>query len=532
MRRPQRKFTRTRIASSAIKAFLERPRRDLRKLKNASDARLQERADELEIRPPLFKRLRREQRICFLIGAKYRYAAFMLDTGMGKTLLSCALIRYFNELGDTNSALVLVPNRANKTEWAREIEKHIDAGRLPEDFSYCILKGSSENKWQQLADSQDLVCVETYAGLARMVCSLVPSKKKKRNVLKPNPALVKKLCGLFDSLIMDESTLVGSSKSLPYRICRQLRKRATIAYTLTGTPFGRDPTMLWSQMFLVDQGQTLGETLGLFRAAFFNEKEDHFGHVTYTFDKRNEELLNRVLAHSSVQYEADESTLPALTHIKKYASLPADADQLYQIARKNLIEAKGSIRESKNAFLRMRQISSGFVGYHDDDEGRKAEYEFSFNPKREMLFSLLEAINPNYKRVVFVDFVFSGSMIGREMQKAGIPYAHLWGGTKDPDAERERFENDDDCRTLILNNQSGGFGLNLQIVKYGIYYEAPVSPIMRKQTRRRFERQGSEHTKVFLYDLLVRNTMDEAILKWHAEGEGLFDAIIRGKAKI
>jgi SNF2 family DNA or RNA helicase len=521
------------ITKVAVKAFLDKPRRDLRTLKKLSDDRLQERVEELPVRPPLFKRLRHEQKVCFLIGAKYRYAGFLLDTGMGKTLLSLSLIRYFNVLGKVKCVLVLVPNRSNKTEWLREVRKHQDAGMLPEDFTARMLNGSSVQKWKQLEDGDELILVETYAGLTRMVCTLVPPKKKGgKNKLKPDPKLIKRLCKLIDGLIMDESTFVKNHKALPYRICRQIRKTAYMAFALTGTPFGRDPVDLWAQMYLVDNGETLGTTLGMFREALFKSKEDHWGHVTYDFDKKNEDKLNRLLAHSSIQYEVDESDLPALIPIRKYVSLPDDADELYQAARRQLLAAKGHFRETNNAFLRMRQISSGYVGYNDDDLGKRAEFEFSFNPKRDLLLSLIDEIRPDRKIIVFVEFVFSGSMIGRELEKKKVNFAHLWGGTKDPEATLAKFKDDPACRVLILNNQAGGFGLNLKMAKYGIYYESPVSPIIRKQTRRRFERQGSDHSKVFQYDLITRGTMDDAILKWHAEGEGLFDAIIRGKATI
>jgi SNF2 family DNA or RNA helicase len=179
----------------------------------------------------------------------------------------------------------------------------------------------------------------------------------------------------------------------------------------------------------------------------------------------------------------------------------------------------------------MRQISSGFVGYFDDDLGKRAEFEFPFNPKRELLLSTIESIRPDRKILVFVEFVFSGSAIGRELEKMGIGFSRLWSGTKDTDAAISKWLHDPECQVFIVNNQMA-IGGNWQVAKYGIYYESPVSPIMRKQSRRRFERQDSEHDKVFQYDLLVRGTMDEAILKWHAEGEGLFDAIIRGRAKV
>ena len=47
--------------------------------------------------------------------------------------------------------------------------------------------------------------------------------------------------------------------------------------------------------------------------------------------------------------------------------LGEDAETYYRKAKDAIIAAKGNYRETKNAFLRMRQISSGFVGFHDEN---------------------------------------------------------------------------------------------------------------------------------------------------------------------
>jgi hypothetical protein len=66
----------------------------------------------------------------------------------------------------------------------------------------------------------------------------------------------------------------------------------------------------------------------------------------------------------------------------------------------------------------------------------------------------------------------------------------------------------------------------LQIAKYGIYYESPVGAIMRKQTEKRLDRQYSIHDRIMLIDLIVRGTVDQSILDFHAEGRSLWKAIL------
>lgn len=526
-------------SKKAIREFMDRPRRDLRKLKELSDARIEERMRALPIRPPVWDVLDRVQKICFLIGAKYGYAFLILDTGMGKTLLSCALLLYFREMGDVNAGLVLVPTRANKIEWAREVRKYRLKGWIPKDFTLDVLAGSSADKWAQLEEGTAYLTVETVGGFTRMVSDLKQKEKKNGDkvwVLVPNRSRVEKMIRYMDGVWIDESTTVkGGRSTIAWRVLKKMRDRVWCLFPMTGTPMGRDPTDLWAQSYLADKGEALGDTLSLFRAALFNQSEpDEWGAITYTFPKRNEAVLNRMLAHSAIEYEVDESDLPEVQVIPKFVTLPGEAMAHYQEAREALYKSKGNVQEMQNAFLKMRQISSGFVGYYDDEEGKRAQFEFPFNPKLEYLMALLKEIRqgPRYKRIVFCDFVFTGSMIERELKREGIPYARIWRGTKDIDAERDRFEQDDECCTLVLNNQMGGYGLNLQIARYGIYHEPPVSSILAKQTRRRFERQYSDVLKKFLYRLMVRDTMDEQIYRWHAEAGGLWQAVLRGRVRV
>lgn len=525
---------RSKLPQKAIDAFLDQPRRDLRSFKTMKKSRRRARADALEGPvPDYFDDLQREQQVCFLIGAKYRHCMFVLDTGMGKTLLALSLIDYFRELGEAQTVLVLVLSRANKVEWAREIEKHKRQGRLSDDLNYVILKGSSENKWRQLEKSYATIVLESVGGFTRMVSKMFPPKKETgKFILKPDRALVQKLKNMLHGLVVDESQTLKSHKTIAFRVCKQLRKTTYFTFPMTATPLGKDPQDLWSQMFLTDQGESLGKTLGLFRAALFNEKEDDYGHVSYEFPKKNSQLLNDLLAHSSIEYEADGSSLPPVTEVEKWATLPEEAEQYYAAALEELKRVhRVNMKKAGNAFMRMRQISSGYLGYDDDELGKRAQFEFAFKPKLELLLATIQQVRSDHKIIVFVDFVFSGSMICRELEKLKIGHTRIWGGTKDIEAARDAFDNDASCQVLVLNNQMAP-GQNLQVAKYGFYYESPVSPILRKQTRRRFERQYSEHERVFLYDFLVRGTFDKGILQGHARAGGLFDAIIRGEVKI
>lgn len=509
---------------------MNRKRSDYRKWKRKSLDELQAIMEKLPVRPPIWKKLKKHQRVCLLIGARTRRFCIWNDTGTGKTLLCLSLMLYFRKAGIAQRNLVLVPNRINKDEWRRDVFKWSPKTKV------LVLRGSSESKWQAIAESDATIIVETYAGLVRMVSDLEVIKRKNkqpRTELRFQPKLIKKLRATFDGLYMDESIMVVRKKrigSLAHRVCKLLAKTAQVKFALNGTPFGRDPTDLWGQIHIVDDGYTLGETLALFRAAFFTAKENYFGGATYTFKTRFKPLLHEFMANISIRYTANAADLPRVVPILKEVRLPKDAQAYYDDAKAAVLAARGNYQEMQNAFLRMRQVSSGFVGYYDDETGERASYVFERNPKLESLISYIQEFSDEYKGVVFHEFTFSGNMIEKELKKEGIATARVYGGTKDADAELDRFVKDPACRILLLQNAAGGYGLDrAKVAKYGLYYESPVGTVLRKQTMRRIERQYSEHETVIIADFVTRGTVDQQILDAHAEGFDLFAAVVEGR---
>jgi len=519
------------IPKAAIRQFLARERGDYRKWKNYKFNKLDALMEKLPARPPIWRRLRKHQRVCLLLGARHGSWAFFLDTGCGKTLLSIALARYFEKVKRGKVFLVLVPNRINMFEWGDEITKHSP------NTKYTILGGSSKEKWAAVQKGDSLLYVTTYMGLLHMVCKTTVTKK---GVTKMTPwdKQINALLRIVDGFFFDESTELGNPDSLTYRICRRFAKaKNKLVYPLTGTPFGKDPKPLWAQMFLVDLGHSLGETLGLFRSAFYSETMNQMsGFPEYHFEKKKAKLLHEFIAARSITYEAEATSLPKLIPVVKEVNMSSDAEAHYYAVQdefRSALEVQGpkDLTVIKNSFLRLRQISSGFIGYHDDETGERASLEFKDNPKLDLLLSILDEVTPRYKVVVYCQFTISGAMICRELTKVKIGHQRIYGGTKDQKVVLEAFKTDESCRVLVLNNDCGGFGLNLQIARYGIYFESPISPIMRKQTRRRVERQGSDHSSVFIYDLITRGTYDHANLAALEEGKNLLEEVLRGKAK-
>jgi hypothetical protein len=337
-----------------------------------------------------------------------------------------------------------------------------------------------------------------------------------------------------DGYLVHNSTKIANHKNLSFKVCNAISRNCDVRYALAGRPFGRDPLQLWAQFFLTDRGETLSPHIGFYQEVFFHKKKLiwHPNAYEHVFNPKMQGQLTRITAHRSLSYDVEECvTLPELTRIKRYVDFPVETLVYYNNLIRDLIEAKGDVRVVKNVFLRLRTLSSGFLGMKDDDSGEKSEIAFDSNPKLDLLLDLIDEVPDDRKCIVFYDFTYSGRRISEELKKRKIKAGWLWSGTKNWAQMEKQFREDPKFKVLVINSKKGSYGLNLQHANYCFFYESPVSGIDRDQAEKRAHRTGQKHT-VFMYDLLVRNSVDDKILNYQSEGRSLFQALVSDPAKV
>jgi SNF2 family DNA or RNA helicase len=512
------------IARSSIKDFFSRDLLDFRTLKDSKDTWVDGELAKLNPQPVFRTDPYLHQKICFLIGNEFPQFLNMLDMGLGKSKLMLDLFFYFMATKRARKMLVLCNTTSLVESWLMEVEKHtpwLTASRIAKSEDFL-----------RSHDLNDDVCVTTYQGWMHFVCDKVKKKGEKVNKMVINHGRLKHLCLTFDFVVYDESTALKNHRSLYSKIARKMLKLVKTRFALTGTPHGRNPEDLWNQFFVIDGGETLGDSLGIFREAFFDAKDNYWtGWPSYKFRKDMADELNRMMANRSIYFASEECLdLPAKVYVKHPIVMPSEASAYYEKVVNEVQAAGGHLAKLDGAFIKMRQILSGFVHFKDEDEDRK-EIVFDENPRLEELVDLINAIDERKKVVVFLEFVLSGELISNALKEVRIGHERLYSGTKDKKRVLERFNSDKRCRVLIVNNQSGALGLNLQVANYVIFYESPVSPIVRQQAEKRCHRIGQKE-KVFYYDLVVKKSIDEKILKYVQEGKDLFAAIVRGEESL
>ncbi len=518
----------------AVAIYLGRKFKDSEKAKHRSEDYLDARLAELDPPVKFYRKPRKHQKACFLLGLNYTGYAFWLDQGLGKTGLSLDLAWYFAKR-DGFRSLVLVPYGNQVAEWAssegpihRPDLRTVGVSGTPLERAHTF--------WEAEADL--VVC--TYAGFLTFLCGRVAVEDEngetKRNKMVLDPELVEKALARFQVIFADEATQLANAQSTAFKILRKMREGGLPRlYELTGTPFGDDPHLLWSQYYLVDLGETLGATLGIFRAAFFTTKRNFFGGFEYKFKKSLEPLLKRFVRNRAIRYVSEEvEDLPPVIgglvsktgFVVRKATLHKATVAYFEQAVKDLRAARGNYTETENAWHRLRRISSGYL-LPKNEVGEELPLIFPINPKLDLLLSMIEQVDTSRQIMVFCYYRKTVEIVAEALKKRKLTVSTIYG----KQAEKAQLAELGKFRTgktrILVANEAAAYGLNIQCASVVLVFESPTKPIVRRQMEKRAWRFGQTR-RVFIYDLVTEMTGDEKILKALAEGKDVFDGILRG----
>lgn len=528
------------INPAAVEAFRNRPLNDGHRVKKLSARAVDRRLDRILgkfgdgffLTPPYL-----HQKACFLLGARRPGYMLFMDMGTGKTKVALDLIRYrrlewegdpavieAEGLGapDTRfGALVLVPNVSNVGEWLEQARTHasdLTVIGLTDTMGRSVRENAVAQAWDVL------VC--TYQGYVSLVC------KRKGGGMALDPARAEALESRVTMVVYDESAYLKNWQSLTFRLAKRLLRRSSFRLGLTGTPFNRSPIDLWSQFYAVDGGETLGGTLGIYRAAFFREKPRFWGRgFDYVFRERRKDELGRMIRHRSIRYAEDECLdLPGNVRTRHPVDMTEVVRGYYDEVAAKVRAAPDDIEVMKNAYHYFRQLASGYVKVRPKDGSEPQVLAFDPNPKMDALESILKEIPASRKIIIFCWYQTTGAMIAERLTALEAPFVRLYGKSKGKAEIVARFKHDPAVR-ILLASKSGALGLNLQVANHVIFYEGFDSAIDRQQAERRVRRPGQTR-RTYFHDILVRKSVDEKILQAVEAGRSLLAQLMDGTATV
>ena len=407
-------------------------------------------------------------------------AGLWLDPGLRKTSICLAAISMLKAEKNFKRALVIAPLRVAQLTWPGELSKWTDFKHL----RFNLLHGP--DKAERLTDRADidLINPEGLAWLFDAVKGKWP----------------------WDVLVVDESTKFKNWSAQRTKLLRTHLHKFDRRWTLTGTPAPNGLGDVFSQAYIMDGGQALGQFITQFRNRYMVQG----GYLGYQWLPRPgawEEVARKLKPIVMRLNAEDWIELPPLVHNTIEVELPAAARQTYKkLERDFFVELeKGDIVAVNAAALstKLRQATNGSVYM----EGGAAHVLHA--AKLEALEDLVEELQGS-PLLVSVSFLSEVEQI-RASLGATVPY--LGGGVSTKVAEHIVHNwNEGKLPVLLVHPASVSHGLNMQenahhLCWYGLTWNLEEYD----QLIRRIWRSGQTQ-RVVVHHIIARGTVDQAVL--------------------
>lgn len=406
-------------------------------------------------------------------------AGLLLDMGMGKTAVCLtAADKLLNDYFAVSKVLVIAPLKPAKETWPPEAAKWDHLKHL----TVSLIVGSQQERLASLQRDADIYVINRES-----VVWLVDYYKSKWP---------------FDMVIIDELSSFKSSKAQRFRALKKVRKYIKRIVGLTGTPSPNGLLDLWPEMYLLDEGKTLGRTLTSYRDTYFvPDKRNATTIFSWKPKEGAEGLIYKKLEGLCISMAAaDYLQLPDRLFIRHEAELSAKAKELYStLERDTLLPfVDGDIDAPTAAVLTNKLLQAAGGAAYDENGNVKVLHE----DKLEALDQLIEEANG---QSVLVFYAFKHE---RDRIMARYP------GAVDinEDSAVTRW-NRGEIPILLAHPASAGHGLNLQEGGHiAIWYGLSTSLELFQQANKRLHRPNQKKT-VLIHIILMKGTYDYRVLE-------------------
>jgi SNF2 family DNA or RNA helicase len=146
--------------------------------------------------------------------------------------------------------------------------------------------------------------------------------------------------------------------------------------------------------------------------------------------------------------------------------------------------------------------------------------------KLELFLELIDELHTEGRKVlVFSQFTTMLSILEGEIKKRKYSYSKLTGSTRKRDEAIEKFT-EGKADIFLISLKAGGVGLNLVAADTVIHYDPWWNPAVENQATDRAYRIGQDKP-VFVYKLIIENSIEEQILKLQEKKKALQDGIYK-----
>jgi len=428
-----------------------------------------------------------QERVHRFIAQKERVGIFVFYGG-GKTFMS---LRWLESLYDANKkvfpALVLTM-KSLVDQWGTEIEKHCSR-------SYVRVTGNAQQRVKALRKQAELYILNYDAVRSVPV----------RSQLEKMP---------FRAVIADESAMLKEARTFRFKTWRRLLRNVPYRALLSAKPVQEHPQDVWAQMLFLDGGQSLGANFWQFRTKYFYPGPPWRPYEWVLKPGAGEEISKQI-SRNCLQIRKTEiiHQLPPKSYNEIKLTMPEKTRKLYLELKRNF-EAElpsGHTLSTQWAMVKaskMHQLCQGFVytseGWEDID-----------HTKLDWLRENIPLMLSTGPVLLWVCFKAMQQRIASLLEDMDVPFGNFCSEL----SQQERSHiiagfNTHKYDVLLLSQQVGAAGLNLQRANQAVFVCTDFKAALRENAEERCHRIGSEgHKNVTYYDLVMKNSMDEVVLK-------------------
>ncbi|MDQ3667951.1 MAG: SNF2-related protein [Acidobacteriota bacterium] len=424
------------------------------------------------------------------------------EVGLGKTIEAGMVLKEYLLRGMAERVLILTPASLVK-QWQEEIKVKFGISFATSYDS--LFRKDAESFWAQ----------------PRVIASIAAARRPEQ--------LTRLVMQAYDLVIVDEAHHLKNRATANWKLVDALQKRFLLL--LSATPVQNNLVEIYNLLTLLKPG--IFKTEKEFRANYMTAgqprkpaKSERLRDLMRDVMIRNTRSAVDVrlpLRHAAtIMLEPNE---PEATCYEQLSGLVQEAHRAgpatRRLALRHLLAAAGSgpasAADAIGRFLGnnvMTEAWSRLLG----------AYEALDSGSKQIGLQQLLRRNPNEKKIVFVHHRATLAALQRLLDKQGMHFVVFEGAMSGPAKDRviERFR---DEVPILLSTESGGEGRNLQFCNTIINFDLPWNPMAIEQRIGRIHRIGQTRD-VFVFNLVVRHTLEEQILRILDEKINMFELVV------
>lgn len=417
------------------------------------------------------------------------YSAIFHEQGLGKTKIAIDLLLYWLEHRNIDTVLIVTKKQLVKN-WIDEFAIH----------THIHPKTLSNNKADNfyVLNSPAKVIITNFETIStdkeRIILFL-----KCRNV----------------AIIIDESTKLKNPNAKLTQDFIELSDLFKIKTIMTGTPVANRPYDIWSQIYFLDKGASLGTNFAEFKKETdLSNKLANNATARKKFESTVSEIYDKI---SSFSIRETKKTCGLILPQKKYETVFCDfQDKQFEIYQQVLEELKVEViknghvilDDDKMALKRLIRLMQVASNPRLIDESYKEK-----SGKEKKLGNLLKKIcSSDDKCIVWSSFIGNIDWFYEEYSIYKPCKIHGGMTIEERNTSVDVFKNDTNCKILFATPQAAKEGLTLTVANHVIFYDRGFNLDDYLQAQDRIHRISQKKT-CYVYNFMIRNSVDEWIDK-------------------